>query len=247
MVEAFASKCVETSMATATFINSILSWLKIMNVKSVYEGSRLRDELRKPFLSPDDARMKFLIEFVEWLKLWGDLRQNKKSGCLSKPTLRALMQTTTAMCNIIRYVHLTLSFNYLLTGKVQTDNLERRFGLYMQLSGANYHVSVVPVLEAEKKFRVSSLFALRSAKHGFVNIRNVFDDQGTHNESGTSVQFNTISDNFENVVLESLDMHFSCDERALVYVVGYVASKCASILACAKCKAVLVTDKQLNS
>lgn len=54
-VEALASKADETSKETATFINVILSWWKIMNVKSVYKGARLRDELSKPFTSCDDA------------------------------------------------------------------------------------------------------------------------------------------------------------------------------------------------
>jgi hypothetical protein len=40
-VEALASKCYETSRATATFNNFILSWWKIMNVKCVCKGSRL--------------------------------------------------------------------------------------------------------------------------------------------------------------------------------------------------------------
>jgi hypothetical protein len=149
-VEALASKCDENSKETSTFINIIVSCWKIMNVKSLYKGSRLRDELSKPFTSPDDARVKFFKEFVKWLTVWSDSRENEKSGCLSKPTLRALIQTTRTMCNIISYVHLTLGFDYFLTGKVQTDNLERRFGLYRQLCGANYHVSVVQVLEAEK-------------------------------------------------------------------------------------------------
>ena len=86
-----------------------------------------------------------------WLQLWSDRCGGGKTGCLNKPTLRALMHTSKPMCNIIRYTLTKLEFEYFLPGKVQTDNLEIWFGLYCQLCGANYNVSVAQVLEAEKK------------------------------------------------------------------------------------------------
>jgi len=58
------------------------------------------------------------------------------------------MKRVFAHCN-----HIVLPnciFEYILPGKLQTDNLKRRFGLYRRLCGANYYVSVAQVLEAEK-------------------------------------------------------------------------------------------------
>lgn len=175
----FNDKTIETLMAkpdkvakeTAEFINVILSWWKIMNVKRAHKGVRLRDDLCLPFREIDDCRIQFLKNFVDWLKMWHRLQEKEKSGCLTKQTFRALTHTTTTMCKLFFYAKAVLSFDYILLGKVQTDNLERRLGLYRQLCGANYHVSVAQVLEAEKKLRVSSLLSIRSSKHGTINVR----------------------------------------------------------------------------
>jgi HEPN domain-containing protein len=65
-------------------------------------------------------------------------------------------------------VELMLKVEYVLPGKLQTDNLERRFSAYRQLlSGGNYNVSVTQILEAEKK-RIKSILGLKSAKHGII-------------------------------------------------------------------------------
>ena len=50
--------------------------------------------------------------------------------------------------------------HYILTGKFQTDNLEAHFGLYRMLSGSNYLVSVIKVLQSEKTLKLKGLLKL---------------------------------------------------------------------------------------
>jgi len=40
-------------------------------------------------------------------------------------------------------------------------------------------------------------------------------------------------------------MKFACDERALIYIAGYVSFKCGSKTSCIACKAALVSDRDL--
>ena len=49
------------------------------------------------------------------------------------------------------------NFSYVLLGKLQSDPIEGRFGMYRQLNGASYFVSVRQILLAEKKIRVLNL------------------------------------------------------------------------------------------
>ena len=51
----------------------------------------------------------------------------------------------------------TRGLDYILNGNIQSDPLEKRFGRYYQLSGANYFGSEKQTLDAEKSIRVKSL------------------------------------------------------------------------------------------
>ena len=62
--------------------------------------------------------------------------------------------------------HLTgnCGYSYLLTSFLQTDPLEHHFGLYRMMSGANYHVSYLQILESERRLKVSSILKLFSCQ-----------------------------------------------------------------------------------
>ena len=50
---------------------------------------------------------------------------------------------------------------YILSGNIQSEPLEKRFGRYRQLSGANYFGTQKQFLEAEKVIRVKSTQKLK--------------------------------------------------------------------------------------
>lgn len=74
------------------------------------------------------------------------------------------------MIDFIHYSLETLKVQYVLPGKIQSDNLEHRFGKHRQLCGAAYNISVLQVYEAEKKLRIQSVLGLKSARYGNLTI-----------------------------------------------------------------------------
>ena len=48
-------------------------------------------------------------------------------------------------------------FEYVLLGLITSDPIEKRFGWYRQLGGANYYLSVRQFLESEKKICLQTL------------------------------------------------------------------------------------------
>ena len=107
-----------------------------------------------------------------WLERWNEIKfndenvskvNNEKRGKLSKETYFALHHTTKTFIEIIKYLLTDIGFKYILLGKFQTDNLERRFGFYRRMSGCNYNVSVTQVLESEKKLKIMNGLRVKSS------------------------------------------------------------------------------------
>ena len=63
----------------------------------------------------------------------------------------ALLHTMDIFVPLFTELFEQYELHYILTGKFQTYNLEARFGLYRILCGSNYLVSVIKVLQSEKK------------------------------------------------------------------------------------------------
>lgn len=66
-----------------------------------------------------------------------------KDHRLTKETYEALVQSTTVLLRVIEYMFSDVwdeKPKYFLTGKLQTDQLERRFSKYRWLSGSNFKV-----------------------------------------------------------------------------------------------------------
>ena len=63
---------------------------------------------------------------------------------------------------ITSFLTLNCGFSFLLTSFLQTDPLEHHFGLYRMMSGANYHVSDLQILESERRLKVSNILSLFS-------------------------------------------------------------------------------------
>ena len=76
---------------------------------------------------------------------------------LTKKTALALRQTSQAMTGLSRYLFNKCGFRYVLLGKMQSDNIEGRFGHIRQLSGGNYYISMRHLYENDRKLRTVSL------------------------------------------------------------------------------------------
>ena len=64
------------------------------------------------------------------------------------------------MSELIKYLLTEKDLDYVLTGNLQYDPIERRFGRYRSSAGTNYFISAWQILEAEKSIRIKSLVSL---------------------------------------------------------------------------------------
>lgn len=71
---------------------------------------------------------------------------------------------------VIKHSLDVLQILYVLPGKFETNDLENCFSSYRQMSGVNYNVSVMQILDSEKKIRVRRYLGITSAKYGKVNL-----------------------------------------------------------------------------
>ena len=62
-----------------------------------------------------------------------------------------------------------------LLGKLSSDPIEKRFGQFRQLSGANFFISVRQLLDAEKRIRILSL--IHDGKIGCIDMDNNSNDR----------------------------------------------------------------------
>lgn len=149
VINPFVSNALETrgaalklvqAQSTADFINIIVTWWKVVNVKSPFKGHRLKDAMQEPVQSIDGHQLTFLNGIVEWLNTWKSI--DLSSGTMTRETHTALRLTCYSLVELSRYCLEELKFKCVLLGKFQTYALEDRFGRYRQLAGAQYHVPV---------------------------------------------------------------------------------------------------------
>ena len=122
-------------------------------------------------------------------------------------------------------------------GKFSSDPIERRFGWFRQLSGANFYISCKQLFEAEKKIRVLSLIRDGTTMdpnilRGFVPPVHVDDDQrdSVHLESLLQLKTESVTEDIATV------------DRATIYLVaGYAGRSVSRVLRCDDCKAILTT------
>ncbi|KAH9367495.1 hypothetical protein HPB48_021403 [Haemaphysalis longicornis] len=78
---------------TASFMETIVKWWKIANVKTPFKGARFRDDFKKPvFPSERDPKLSFVYDFLDWLEYW---KEKQADTCkLTKETHGDLHQTT---------------------------------------------------------------------------------------------------------------------------------------------------------
>lgn len=124
-----------------------------------------------------------------------------------------------------------------MPGKLQTDNLEKRFGSYRKLSGCNYYISYQQILESEKKLRIRHI-----VKHLADNI--VFESK-SNGTLGDLILVNT--DLFSDVLTSNyLEEYEKMDNDSNIYVCGYAAYSISKKIKCKYCIKLILEDKGQN-
>ena len=133
----------------------------MFNVNWVGKGIRFNDDFSRP-LSPNDSRILFLRNVVNWLDCWKNLPTVK--GKLSPQTFTSLKHTCNALPILVDMLCTKYGFQYLLTSRIQNDPLEHHFGLYRQMSGSHYQISYSQILESERRLQLSYILKLFDIK-----------------------------------------------------------------------------------
>ena len=130
---------------TATFVEHVTKMWNILNVRSTTKGFHLNDEDRYPIYAPTDRRLDFLLKMATTFKLMDNSKRGFRYKGLTLETSSALHQTLSGLVEVVR-VLLSTGHSYVLLGKIQSDPIEKEFGVYRQSHGGNYFVSAEQII-----------------------------------------------------------------------------------------------------
>ena len=99
-----------------------------------------------------DALNEYTNNFIKW--------KDSQSPGLTRETFSAFIQTVSGFKKLALSLIETVGFSYVLTGKINSDIIKRRFGQYRQMSGDNYCISTKNIFE--RKIKILSLLKEKS-------------------------------------------------------------------------------------
>ncbi|KAK7861885.1 hypothetical protein R5R35_001482 [Gryllus longicercus] len=229
-----ASHNIPHFLETSNYIQIILKWWWIVNVKTPRKGRRLNNLFMNPLSPQNQESWQYLSKFLRWLHRWKDMHL---SGSLTSETMNALTLTTEGIIYLYEYCTSRFKFKYFLPGKFQTDLLECRFGYYRQLAGGQHNISLRQMYEIEQKLRTQSTVSvkLESKIFGTVEINDFMETDLPLCESDEEENPFTSLEISENDIL-------SCNEDfpVLVYISGYCCHSVLKKIKCIFCKEIIV-------
>ena len=142
--------------------------------------------------------------------MWGKGASNL---CLSKQTCSALVKTLRAQAALIDELLNEDGYIFVMTGRLQSDPLERRFSQYRQMSGGRFLVSLCEVEHSEKILKCRSLI-----KAGIDIEDDIFVKQTPDLES----LLTKVAEYEAKIVEAALN---DDSEEVATYIAGYVGKK----------------------
>ncbi|CAH0765012.1 unnamed protein product [Bemisia tabaci] len=243
---------INISDGTIMLLKLLVRWWKISNVKNAFKGTRLNDvccELVRNSGDPNskDWKLSYLREFKKFLEVWNSLAGD---GKLTNQTYTALVHTITATLELVEYVFTKYGFADMLLGKLQTDNVEGRFGGYRRMSGSNYHVSVEQVCESERKLKLLGILRMKSDRGEEFSIKTFGEDcekEAKELKTEENLEFFKLTIQEKQTVSVSLN-----NLRVLVCLASYAATKVIQHFSktkseiCSDCVSMLITTELLE-
>ena len=211
---------------TFSFLNLIYNWWLVVNAKE-----RFHPNIVGNALTAVDGKIGFLCIMSDWLAKW---RDSTKLG-LSKQTFNALINTNRAIADRSTEL-LNEGYKYVLTGRLQTDPLERRFSQYRQMSGGRFLVSLKEI------YRSESIVKLKSFLNKNVELTAITCPV-TDEESSTLHSF------IQEIVNEDLShITISLDAvEGIIFLSGYISRALLKNIDCEECKIALGSDPVSSS
>ena len=215
---------------------------------------RLNDKYSSPLVQ-NDPRFDMTSTLVRWLEYWTSLQFTQ--GKLTAQTFTSFRHTSIAIPKLVQYLTGECGFSYVLSSFIQNDPIEHHFGLYRQMSGSNYNISVCEVLESERVLKLSNILKLYHRQHydrkdraSFMEFLNTFELHG--NDIDLDCGYAKIDVTRFTCVLTFEDFSpNSATKQALAFIGGYAAfsllrklSKTSDL--CPECYSLLTEDKTME-
>ena len=210
-----ATKNEEGIQETATFIQKVVKFWKIVSVKKKFMDIIQNDPLTGVIEDPDDPRLAYIKEFGDMcLKMESKPKLRMKQ--LTRDTALAIHQTCYGLVELAQKL-LASTHVYVALGKFTTDPLEKAFGKLRQESGGQYFISAQQVLEKLNIQKAKLLLSL-------TEMEDLPNDTGHKCELcgfGANEEVCEIVDN-----LAKLEESLTIDtKQSLVHIAGYATRK----------------------
>lgn len=205
--------------ATASFIMKVLTWWKLVNVKSKGKDIRQNDALQAAVSDPGDPRLDMLLKFGDMAQQMAE-NQGRRQKQLTRDTAQAIYHTCNGLVSLCRHL-LSTSHEYVLLGQFSTDPLEKEFSKLRQGSGGTYFITVQQITEKSNIDRAKLLLALKTDKTVMDNV--------VPGHACSQCNFALESDEracqtMDN--LEELEASVPPETKSvLVYIAGYITRK----------------------
>jgi len=188
----------------------------------------------------DNTQVNFLCELLEWVETWQSMPTKKK---LSNEMFFSLRHTLRGLIHLSKYLFETSDLEFILLGKVNSDPIERRFGTYRQLSGANFFVSLKQFFEGEKKLRLRSL--IRFDRLSVSDLKKLGESQQQSSQEQTEMDAISLSAFLQEPNSEEISDFSSLHklESVIFYCSGYVSRSLLRRNKCEACAKLLIKEK----
>ena len=188
------------------FLKMINTWWLICNSKEMSYPNPLGNAVRV-----GDGKTDFLEALADWLEKWHD---DCPAFTLISKTSYALVLTLRAQSGLIKEL-LSEGYDFVMTSRLQSDPIERRFSQYRQMSGGRFLVSLREVTNLERIIRCRSLVK--------ADINFWKEDLGSDKPSVDFSALLALPSEHEIEIAEStLD---SSSEEVSTTIAGYIAKK----------------------
>ena len=205
------------------FLKMINTWWLICNYKEMSHPNPLGNAVRV-----GNGKTDFLEALADWLEKWHD---DCPAFTLKSKTSYALVLTLRAQSGLIKEL-LSEGYDFVMTSRLQSDPIERRFSQYSQMSGGRFLVSLWEVTNSERIIRCRSLVK--------ADINFWKEDLGYDKPSlDFSALLALLSEHEIEIAESTLD---SSSEEVSITIAGYIAKKLAKRSNCDSCKSLLIAS-----
>ena len=204
------------------FLSIFQKWWTVSNSKQQFSPNKLGNAIIF-----DDGKTTFFRQLADWIELW----QKSPFFTLSKQTSSALITTLHSQAMLIDEL-IDEGYLYVLTSRLQSDPIERRFSQYRQMSGGRFLVSLLEVQHSE------IILACRTLIKENVNF---WDEDLKNNYDNPINDELLLTLDLNSNEISELTLSPETEEVATT-IAGYIAKKLIKRSKCSNCKSMLATD-----